>query len=149
MSSIVYTRITQTFTAMFVVAIMATPAFAQTSIQAPIHAVPDVWEDHILEQVQQSLLDESDEVRVATMQVLLDLHKAYPEQDWNATVPHLIANYKWMDLPAERMMALAALNAIGGDEAMTRLADAVTNEAEPTVRRATLASLAWHRTQQN
>ena len=98
-----------------------------------------IWKENVVRQLTFSLESNSPGIRAETIQVVIDL--ANQVEDLEPVVPALLGIYEWDTETSHRMLALAALHAIGNEKGLERVAEIVEKERSPFVRRATLASL--------
>ena len=126
--------------AMMLLAALAVPAVAQDA------AVPaSTWKLHVGEQLSLQLAAADDATQERALQLVIELARRYDDLDLSATVPDLLSIYRWDRDRAHRMMALAALHAVGDDYGMTRLAELAATERSHAVRKLTFAAVADHR----
>lgn len=128
--------------ALLVLAALATPAQAQPATPS------DTWTQHVAEQIATALDSPRAAVQERTMQLVIELAHRYPEVDLAPVVPGLLKIYRWDRDRGHRLMALAALHAVGDEYGMARLADLGGRDPSLTVRNLTYAAVADHRAQQ-
>ena len=100
------------------------------------------WWDNLEQQLTHSLNSSIPEIQDETLQHIIYFasnHKALA--NFNDATPKLLDIYENDSNPARRTMALIALNAIGNEATMIRLAELVENEPAGKIRSITLAVL--------
>ena len=130
------------FLAMMLLVARAVPALAQEAIEPA-----STWKQHVGEQLSLELAAADDARQEHALQLVIQLAHRYDDLDLSATVPDLLSIYRWDRDRAHRMMALAALHAVGDDYGIERLAELAATERSHTVRKLTFAAVADHRGQ--
>lgn len=121
------------------------PASAQPDATATDSIEKAPWTEHLGEQAR-VLLETGDPERQedAVRYVLLYARRSDVNVDFEPAVPALFEIYENAENEGLRLMALSALNAIGGEPVMTRLAEQVRFEQSDRVRHHALRMLKIH-----
>lgn len=119
------------------------PAAGQQTATPEGAAEETVWTEDFGEQVR-VLLETGDPERqkVAVRFVLQYSGENGPDIDFRPVVPELFRLYEKAEDESLRIMAVNALSAVGGESAMTRLADQVHYEESDRVRQQMVRALA-------
>lgn len=122
-----------------------TLAFAARAQEADYPKDIPAWVEHVGEQLGNDLTSSSPAIRQQAMQHIAHFAYFYGEGlDLSATVPNLLATYRGDADERSRLFALAALHAIGDEEAMQEIRQHVwslDDEASSRVQLVTLAAL--------
>lgn len=140
------TLLVATMTALFIAAGSASPTLAQPEDSPALSTEKVSWTEHFGKQIR-ALLETEDPERQqnAIQHVLLYANRSDVDIDFEAAVPALFEIYENAEDDGLRLMALTALNAIGGEPVMARLAERVSYEKSNRVREHTLRILMVHR----
>lgn len=118
------------------------PLSAQAQ-KAPYEQYSATWWDNLEQQLTLSLNTSIPEIQDKTLQHIIYFASNYKSRlDLFDTTPRLLDIYEHDLNPARRTMALIALDAIGSEATMVRLAELVENEPVGKIRSITLAVLA-------
>lgn len=139
------TSIAASLTALLLAVGAVAPASAQSDATATASVENAPWTEHFGEQVRQLLETGDPERQEDAMQyVLLYARRSDVDVDFGPAVPALFEIYEDAEKEGLRLLALSALNAIGGEPVMTRLAERVRYERSDRVRHHTLRMLKIH-----
>lgn len=139
------TSITAILVALLLAIGAAGPAAAQQTTTPTPSVEAGSWTEHFGAQVR-LLLESGDAERQekAMRYVLLFTGRSDVDIDFEPAVPALFEIYEDAEGEGVRLMALSALNAIGGEPVMTRLTEGVRYEQSDRVRQHTLRILKIH-----
>ena len=136
-----------TFFSAFLLAALLASAPTQAAADAPtepasvaepvdLSAKSPAWLEVLNRQMRLSLASPVASVREQTMQNIITFAAVHGEEvDLSGTADELYAIYRWDESEAHRIMALAALHAVGDEHSMQRLAQDVRLERSERVRR--------------
>ena len=116
-------------------------AHAQTSAD-PYAGRSEVWWGHLAEQLTKQLDVRTSRIQSGTLQNIIYFATHYGhEMNLDPAVPHLLRIYRAHGAEEYRMMAAAALHAIGDQYGMAGLEQAVDESGPSRARRVALAAL--------
>ena len=133
-------RILGTLTIALIVSTLSLAETASAQHTAPVHDVQ--WWTQVVQQHTHSLQSPNNIVRANTLRQLTRLADTYGHRvDFKPAVAPLLEIYAHDTRKRNRLRALAALQAMRDDSAMSRLATLVEAEASPRVRARTQDAL--------
>ncbi len=127
----------------------ATPAQAQATDTPTPEQTPAAWMQHLEEQLTHLLWIPDQKRQERAMQLIIHYAQfedaaGEPVYDFRKAAPRLLDIYKHSVDRGQRLLALAALNAIGDPESMQALAATIPSESSDFVRQRTLHVLSAH-----